>query len=44
MPIILGDGVLFFDYIKQEQKLHLEDVTAYKDGMVELKYAIQKKD
>ncbi len=42
MPIILGDGILFFDYIKQEQHLHLEDVTAYKDGMVELRYSIKK--
>jgi len=41
MPVLLGDGTLFFDYIKQEQKLHLKDVTAYKDGMVELWYEIQ---
>jgi hypothetical protein len=32
MPIILGDGTLFFDYIEQEQTLHLKDVTAYKSG------------
>ncbi len=42
MPVILGDGTLFFDYIGQEQKLHLKDVTAYKDGMVELWYEIKK--
>ncbi|MBQ4818513.1 dihydrofolate reductase family protein [Aquimarina sp. MMG016] len=42
MPIILGDGTLFFDYIGQEQRLHLKDVTAYKDGMVELWYEIKK--
>ncbi|MDY8135372.1 dihydrofolate reductase family protein [Aquimarina sp. 2201CG5-10] len=42
MPILLGDGILFFDYIKQEQKLHLKDVTTYKDGMVELWYEIKK--
>lgn len=40
-PIILGDGKLFFDYIGQEKKLHLKDVTAYKDGMVELTYEIK---
>ena len=40
MPIILGDGTLFFDYIGQENKLHLKDVTAYKDGMVELSYEL----
>lgn len=40
MPVLLGDGVLFFDYIGKEQKLHLKDVTAYKDGMVEMSYEI----
>ena len=42
MPIILGDGTLFFDHIGQEQVLHLKDVTAYKSGMVELWYEIRK--
>lgn len=43
-PIILGEGKLFFDYIGQEQLLHLKDVTAYKNGMVELWYEIVRKD
>ena len=42
MPIILGEGKHFFDQIGLEQALHLEDVTAYKSGMVELCYAIRK--
>ena len=42
MPVILGGGTLFFDYIGQEQLLHLKDVTAHKDGMVELWYEIKK--
>lgn len=42
LPIILGDGTLFFDHIGQEQALHLKDVTAYKSGMVELWYEIRK--
>ena len=41
MPIILGDGTLFFDHIGREQALHLKDVTAYKSGMVELCYEIK---
>lgn len=41
MPVMLGDGTLFFDYIGQEQALHLKEVTAYKDGMVELWYEIK---
>jgi dihydrofolate reductase len=43
IPIVLGDGTLFFDHIGQEQALHLKDVTAYKSGMVELWYEIKKK-
>jgi dihydrofolate reductase len=42
IPIILGDGIPFFDHIGQEQVLHLKDVTAYKSGMVELRYKIRK--
>lgn len=42
LPIILGDGLLFFDHIGQEQALHLKDVTAYKNGMIELCYEIKK--
>ena len=42
MPILLGEGTLFFDFIGKEQALHLKDVTAYKDGMVELSYGIKK--
>src|SRR5579859_8163839 len=42
MPIILGDGTLFFDQIGQEQALHLKDMTAYKSGMVELHYEIRR--
>jgi len=41
MPVILGNGLLFFDYIGQEQKLHLTEVTAYRNGMVELRYIIR---
>jgi dihydrofolate reductase len=42
LPIILGEGKLFFDHIGQEQALHLRNVTAYKSGMVELSYEIKK--
>lgn len=42
LPIILGDGLLFFDHVGQEQTLHLEDTTAYKNGMIELCYEIKK--
>ena len=42
IPIILGEGTLFFDFIGREQLLHLKDVTVYKDGMVELTYDIKQ--
>jgi dihydrofolate reductase len=42
LPIILGDGTPFFNCIRQEQTLHLKDVTAYKSGMVELWYEVKK--
>lgn len=41
MPVILGDGVLFFDFVGREAALHLKDVKAYKDGMVELWYEVK---
>jgi len=37
-PVILGDGMPFFDHIDGEHTLHLKDVTVYKNGMVELWY------
>jgi len=42
LPIILGDGKLFFNDLGLEQALHLKDVTAYKSGMVELWYEIRR--
>jgi dihydrofolate reductase len=42
MPVILGDGTPFLDHIGQEQSLHLKNMTAYKNGMVELWYEIRK--
>src|SRR6201985_380225 len=42
LPVILGDGMPFFNQIGQEQALHLKNVTAYKSGMVELCYEIRK--
>ncbi|MDB4922956.1 MAG: dihydrofolate reductase [Mucilaginibacter sp.] len=42
IPIILGNGTLFFDNIGQEQALHLKGVTAYKSGMIEICYEIRK--
>ncbi len=42
LPIIWGEGLPFFDEIGKEQVLHLKSATAYKNGMVELRYEIRK--
>lgn len=42
IPIILGDGLLFFEAIGKEYPLHLKNATAYKTGLVELWYEIKK--
>ena len=42
LPVLLGGGTLFFDFIGVEKRLHLKDVVAYKDGMVEMTYSINK--
>ncbi|GAB5524825.1 MAG: dihydrofolate reductase family protein [Roseivirga sp.] len=42
MPVIVGSGTLFFDFVGLEQRLHLKDVTTYKDGMVELWYEVKR--
>ena len=42
MPLILGDGIPFFNQIEQEHRLHLKEVTAFLDGMVEMTYEIDK--
>jgi dihydrofolate reductase len=38
ISVILGVGKLVFNYIGLEPPLHLKNVTAYKDGIVELNY------
>ncbi len=42
LPIILGDGIPFYDHIGKELTLHLKDIIAYKNGLVELWYEIKK--
>jgi len=40
LPIMLGDGLPFFTATRPQQPLHLKNVTAYKNGMVELHYQL----
>ena len=41
LPILLGEGRLFFEQIGREKTLHMKEVTAYRNGMVELTYEIR---
>jgi dihydrofolate reductase len=40
LPILIGDGVPFFDRLDRDVALHLAGVKAYKSGMVELRYEV----
>ena len=44
LPILIGDGVPFFEKLDTDIALHLADVKAYKSGMVELRYEVRKKE
>lgn len=41
IPVMLGGGTLFVDHVGREQALHLRDVTAYKNGIVDLWYELR---
>lgn len=42
MPVILGGGQLFFDFVGRTLSMHLLGSTPYSDGMVELHYEIRR--
>jgi dihydrofolate reductase len=39
LPILIGEGISFFDSIQKDVALHLMEVKAYKSGMVALCYS-----
>ena len=41
LPILIGDGIPFFGKLDKDIALHLAEVTAYKSGMVELRYEVR---
>ena len=41
LPILIGDGIPFFEKLDRDIALHLAEVKAYKSGMVELCYQVQ---
>ncbi len=40
LPILLGEGLKFFEQMSGDRPLHLQNVSAYKNGMVELSYQV----
>jgi len=41
LPILIGDGVPFFEKLDRDVALHLAEIKAYKSGMVGLRYEVQ---
>lgn len=42
LPILIGDGIPFFDKLGRDVALHLVEVKGYKNGMVELCYDVRR--
>jgi dihydrofolate reductase len=41
LPILIGDGIQFFEKLDKDIALHLAEVKAYKNGMVGLRYEVR---
>ncbi|MGH7655069.1 MAG: dihydrofolate reductase family protein [Gemmatimonadaceae bacterium] len=41
LPVVIGEGIPFFEKLGKDAPLHLADVNAYKSGMVELRYEVR---
>lgn len=42
LPVLIGDGIPFFDTLDADIALHLANVRAYRNGMVELRYEVRR--
>lgn len=42
LPVLIGDGIPFFERLDRDVALHLAEVKAYDSGMVELRYEVRK--
>jgi dihydrofolate reductase len=42
LPILIGDGIPFFEKLDKDVALHLAEVRAYRMGMVELRYEVRR--
>jgi dihydrofolate reductase len=41
LPILIGDGISFFEALDTDIALHLLEVKAYKSGVVDLRYGVR---
>ncbi|MEZ4457649.1 MAG: dihydrofolate reductase family protein [Gemmatimonadales bacterium] len=41
LPVLIGDGLSFFDRLGSDVPLHLAGVKAYRNGIVELRYEVR---
>jgi dihydrofolate reductase len=42
LPVLIGDGIRFFERLDKDVALHLAEVKAYDSGIVALRYEIRK--
>jgi len=42
LPVLIGDGISFFEKLDRDVALHLAEVKAYKSGMVALRYEVRR--
>ena len=42
LPILIGDGISFFDRLDRDVALHLLEVNAYQSGMLALRYEVKR--
>ena len=42
LPVLIGDGVAFFESLDRDVALHLLEVKAYQSGMVALRYGVNR--
>jgi dihydrofolate reductase len=42
VPIVIGEGIRFFEGLDRDVPFHLAEVKAYKNGMVELRYEVRR--
>ena len=41
LPILIGDGLPFFDKLERDIVLHLAEIKTYRSGMVEIRYEVR---